>query len=180
MLDPIQWFIVITSILSGSVVATILIVFVIKRIPNFIEETYKQFLDLRLKKELSEFNSKLTTNIELLKIIKSNIEPEKIKAFIKFTNYYADVISGKTKTIMDSTELKRFNVGAARNLFFFSSDETIKEYQKMREYVLSKSSVVGDPKVVEYFGALIVQMRKDIGYKDTICTPIDFTSLIMK
>lgn len=168
MFDLVQ---IVLNVISFSVIAAILVAYIVKKLPSIVGEASKQFLDLHLKKELSEFNSKLTTNIELLKIIKSNIEPQKIKSFIEFTNYYSDVIAGKTK--ITDIENKRFNIGAAVNLFFFASDATIKKYQSM------KTAQNNDAMAVIY-SELILEMRKDLGYKETICTANDFMSLILK
>lgn len=162
---------IILNVISFSTVAAIFAVYIVKKIPAIIGEASKQFLDFHLKRELEQFKFALSENLELLKIIKSNVEPEKIRAFVNFTNYYSDVIAGKRK--ISDVENKRFHIQAAVNLFFFASDTTIKKYQSM------KTSQDNNTMAILY-SELILEMRKDLGYKETTCTANDFMTLILK
>lgn len=157
--------------LGASGLAIVAIILVWTNFPKIIGKVSEQVFDLYLKKELEKFRFTLLEQLELLKIIKSNVEPEKIKAFVDFTNYYSDVIAGKRE--ISDAENKRFHIQAAVNLFFFASDTTIKKYQSM------KTSQDNNTMAILY-SELILEMRKDLGYKETTCTANDFMTLILK
>ncbi len=65
-------------------------------------------------------------------------------------------------------------------LFFFASDTTVKKYIEWRLFMLNPPNGSVDPmQFVKLYGALILELRKDLGYQDTKCDHNDFLNIML-
>jgi len=145
-----------------------------------IAYTMRSFFDKQMEKNLETFKNSLLKDLELLKIVKDKAEQQKVEAYNKIISTYGDYITG-VKQLKVTPDLKKFHYDTGVKLFFYASDETIRAYLNLREYIDSKTIHTKDDKeVVRLYSEVMLSMRKDFGHIDTKCNSEDFTKLFIK
>ena len=143
-------------LLSGFAVLLLIVIIVfsvliglIKKLPDHI---YKRFEN--------QFNRET----ELLKLIRSQVEPQKVDTYIKLSQHYSDQFSksfikeGKPRD--EQIALNIFSLDVSSRLFFFASDETIEKYINFKESKEARSSF--DSPFIGLYSELISSMRHDL------------------
>lgn len=145
----------------------------IKGLPAAIHRRQEQLFSQQLSKEL-----------ELLKISQSQIQLRKIDKFTDFAKLQQDILTNEefkrkiaAKDPKAVAKLRELVVELGIGLFFFASDETVKRYGKWKH----ESAVEGaDPmEMLSGLGELMVALRRDVGYGDTILTGDDYLRMFV-
>jgi hypothetical protein len=158
----------------------------LKQLPDTIYKVSLKEIELNLSKQLEEFKSSLTKEVELLKISQSQLQAHKTQEFVKLSEYFGEILTDKEKlakilrTPKEATVWRKnmYNLGVS--LFFFASDWTIKQYIEWREQSTQTDPNNSEPKkILRLYGELMVSIRKDLGYEDTSCNADDFLRIIL-
>lgn len=104
-------------------------------------------------------------------------DEQKIETYKRITNMFGDFLAGK---VVDAQKTKNFFVEIGTLLFLFSSDEVIKEYLILREYLVASKSNPQEAKAAQLYGNLILAMRKDLHYSKTVLTGKEFLKCLLK
>lgn len=153
-------------------------------LPDSLHRQQEQLVQQELAKELEKLRASFARELELLKISQSQIQPQKAAQFVKFANLQrkmltdkkllAKVKAGDTRV---TVELQSQVHELATGLFFFASDEAVRDYGLWKE-----KSTRGDLEGIELLralGKLMVVLRRDLGYADTQLTEDDFLRLFV-
>ena len=167
------------------VLAFIFIVYYIKGLPDRLHKKNIQYMEHNLSKQLEIFKSNLVKEIEILKISETQLQVRKIEEFTKITgfisNYFYD--DDYKKKVTDNPKILAKEISDMRTkLFYFASDDTVKKYVEWRKYGINNKN---DPhlkeshKIIKLFAELVLLMRKDLGYKNTVCDIDDYLNIIL-
>ena len=167
---PNSWYIVIPL-----AVCLFLLYLFIKKFPTFWYDRI-----------LRRFEKTLDEKIHHLNIVRTQVEPKKIEAYIKFSDTFGDMFADPESLMKDiksgkvKPDMKRLWYDLGAKLFFFASDNTIKKYIELRSYIAGSQGQLNDPMIpIRLYSEIIFSMRKDLGYADTTCTADDFLKTIM-
>ncbi|MED3982203.1 hypothetical protein [Priestia megaterium] len=158
----------------------------IKKLPDQLHAKNLKVFENKLNKQLEVFKNELTTDLELMKINESQLHIHKTEEFTKLVevlivkmldkDYVAQL--GKNQRVTKEYNQTMLNLGT--KLFFFASDNTVKKFVEWRKYNLSIEGTNFDPKqIIILLAELIVEIRKDVGYEDTICNKHDFLHIML-
>ena len=136
------------------------------------------------KRQEQLFQQQLSKELELLKIARSQIQPQKVERFIDFAKLQTDILTNdelKAKIQDDDPEavakLRELVVELGIGLFFFASDETVRQYG---DWKVETAKGVAEPlAVLSQLGRLMVALRKDVGYDDTELTAHDYLKMFI-
>jgi hypothetical protein len=91
----------------------------------------------------------------------------------------------KTQEQIRTDENKRRELGnkltdLGVKLFFFASDRTVKKFIDWRVYLLKHPGVSADAFLfIRMYAEFVVELRRDLGYGETICDSDDFLNIIL-
>lgn len=134
---------------------------------------------------------KLDEKIDHINIVRAQVEPKKVEAYIKFSDAFGDMFADPESFTRDiqtgkkkQSEMKKVWYDLGAKLFFFASDNTIRKYLELRACVFNPSNFLQgqlkDPMIpIKLYAEIIESMRKDLGYNDTKCSADDFLKTIM-
>ncbi|MBN1909636.1 MAG: hypothetical protein JW818_07855 [Pirellulales bacterium] len=145
----------------------------LKQLPAAIHKRQEQLYQQQLDREL-----------ELLKISQSQIQLRKIEKFMDFAKLQADILTNEAfKARIQKNDpkavaqLREVVVELGIGLFFFASDSTVREYGTWKTETAQEGV---DPIVVlSGLGALMVALRKDVGYEDTELRGSDYLKMFI-
>jgi hypothetical protein len=124
------------------------------------------------------FENNFNRETELLKIIRSQVEPQKVDIYIKvfdhFSTMFSELFTKDGVPISPNIKFDKSYVDAITRLFFFASDKTIKQYIELKENAEARTSLTTFNNLL---ADLIVSMRQDL-QTDTKMTAKDFLTLI--
>jgi len=158
----------------------------LRKLPDQVHKKNLKVFELDLSKQLELFRTDLRKEIELLKISEAQLYMRKAEEFTNLIELIAKEMLDKTNIEKMKTDAKlrqEFNrrlMDLGTKLFFFASDETVKKYVEWRKIGQLIDSPGFDPrKIVFIMAELMVQIRKDLGYKNTTCDTDDFLNIIL-
>ena len=141
---------------------------------------------IQYAKELEKFRGQLQRELELMKISQADLQLHKTEQFVKFIEYFNNFFADKKKqqAIQKSqNEKAKFNknmLDLGVKLFFFASDSTVKKYIEWRFCAIKPQNGSAEPmKLMRIYGDLILEIRKDLGYRDTKCDHNDFLNIML-
>ena len=123
------------SLLSWLILGVFLLVlFYLYLLPKRIHDEAIVKLESKLAIELTEIKNKLDKETELIKIIRSQVEPQKVNTYLAITDLYSDLISPQvvnqtlsSQEMQKEIENKKAFFQLFSRLFFFASDNTIEK-----------------------------------------------------
>ena len=159
----------------------------VQKIPETLHKTHIAKIEYDFNKQLESFKGDISNEIEKMKIAETELQLHKIKEFTNlveflFTNMLdAEYIAQLEKNTKIQKEFNKKMMDLGTKLFFFASDETVKKYVEWRRFGLETEVKKEDQhKVIILLAELMVLIRKDLGYKDTLCTKDDFLHIMLK
>ena len=156
----------------------------IRKLPDRFHKEGEIRYEYGLKEDLEAIRAALTQENELLSIRYQESQSRMAEEYIEFIEYFNSVWTDKEiqKQIATSPKKqKEFNkkmVSLGVRLFIFGSDETVNKYLSFR--TASKQDASGDPyNILHCFGALVLQMRRDLLHPDSSCSEDDFLGMFI-
>ncbi len=149
-------------------------------IVSFIVVYIRQLPKTLQEKTLKTFQHSLNEKLELLKISQTELQTLKRNEFMRYSDYWRKTFENP-KLMSNDKHIKEIN-SIGLNYFYFANDEVVKKFVELRKHLLyanqeeqsnRKSSLI---KMAE----LNVLMRKDLGYRDTICDEDDYLNILLK
>ena len=145
----------------------------LKRLPAAIHKRQEQTFQQQLSKEL-----------ELLKIARTQIQPQKVERFIDFAKLQTNILTNeefKQKIQQGDAEavakLRELVVELGIGLFFFASDATVRQYG---DWKTETAKGTADPlDILAQLGRLMVALRKDVGYEETELNAHDYLKMFI-
>jgi hypothetical protein len=141
---------------------------------------------LQYSKELEKFRVQLQRELELMKISQAELQLHKTEQFVKFIDYFNTFFADKKQQQAiqkNQNEKDKFNknmLDLGVKLFFFASDSTVKKYIEWRFCAIKPQNESPDPmNLMRIYGDLILEIRKDLGYRDTKCDHNDFLNIML-
>jgi hypothetical protein len=136
------------------------------------------------KRQEQLFQQQLSMELELLKIARSQIQPQKVERFIDFAKLQTDILTNEElkariqKNAPDAVaRLRELVVELGIGLFFFASDETVREYG---DWKVETAKGTAEPlAVISQLGRLMIALRKDVGYEDTKLNAHDYLKMFI-
>lgn len=127
---------------------------------------------------LVEIKNKLDADLEMLKIIRAQVEPQKVDIYKKLCDHFSLVLSQNLmkdgKPVMPNLKFDKVYADEITSLFFFASDKTIRKFAEMKQNVGAQKS----PNLYfSLYAELVWSMRKDL-QSDTKCMPSDFLNIL--
>ncbi len=108
---------------------------------------------------------------EKIKIIENQISQNKYKAYGELVSIFYDILKDvKQNKTTNNNELVSKIINSKKDLFIYGSDTVFK---KFNTWLIYSSAHPNDPKQLKYFLELMLEIRKDIGQKNTILTNKD-------
>jgi hypothetical protein len=153
-----------------------------KELPNQIHAFSMKEFEHDLSKKLETFKKELTTELEEFKISRSELQIRKSEEFTKFIVSFLTFLSdSKARRDPRAAEkyVKETNELAGR-IFLYGSDATIKKYVEYKRFGNSEQALKEPEKALRLLCEVVLEYRRDLGYKDTTCNADDFLSLIVK
>jgi hypothetical protein len=156
----------------------------LKGLPDSLHRKNEQLLQQELNRQLEIFKTDLSRELELLKISRTELQVRKTERFIEFgklqnkmlvdKEFLDRIKRGDEKAV---SELQADVVDLGVGLFFFASDEAVRDYGSWK--VRSAQGELEGPELLRELGRLMVVLRKDLGYSDTILVGDDFLRLFI-
>lgn len=148
---------------------------------------YVYLLPKRIHDEaIKELENKLATQLELLKLIRSQVEPQKVNAYLAIAEIHGELTVTKIADVQKlSTPERQKQIERNKALFLlysrfflFASDMTLNKYISFRNNAPSSESVelLSSPSFM-LFADLMVSMRKDL-YNNTEIESADFCTIL--
>lgn len=153
-----------------------------KELPKQIHEFSMKEFEHDLSKKLEAFKKELTAELEEFKISRSELQIRKSEEFTKFiASFLAFLSDAKARSDPKAAEkyVKETNELAGR-IFLYGSDTTIKKYVEYKRFGNSEQAIKEPERVLRLLCEVVLEYRRDLGYKDTACDADDFLSLIVK
>ena len=153
-----------------------------KELPKQIHEYSMKEFEHELSKKLEAFKKELTAELEEFKISRSEIQIRKSEEFTKFIVSFLTFLSdAKTRVDPKAAEkyIKETNELAGR-IFLYGSDASIKKFVEYKRFSNSPEAMKEPEQVLRLLCEVVLEYRRDLGYKDTACNADDFLSLIVK
>lgn len=156
----------------------------IKKLPERFHKEGEIRYEYGFKKDLEAIRAALTQENELQTIRYQESQSRMAEEYIEFIDYFNNVWTDKEiqKQIKNNVKKqKEFNkkmVSLGVRLFIFGSDEIVKKYLSFR--AASKLDATGNPHdILKRFGALVLQMRRDLLHPDSNCSEDDFLGMFI-
>lgn len=153
-----------------------------KELPKQIHEFSMKEFEHDLSKKLEAFKKELTAELEEFKISRSELQIRKSEEFTKFiASFLAFLSDAKARSDPKAAEqyVKETNELAGR-IFLYGSDTTIKKYVEYKRFGNSEQATKEPERVLRLLCEVVLEYRRDLGYKDTACDADDFLSLVIK
>jgi len=159
-----------------------------KKLPDQIHAKNLKVFEHDLNTQMEILRNQWTTDLELLKINESQLHIHKTEEFSKLVKILILNMLDKKymrKLATDEKTKEEFNrsmLDLGTKLFFFASDSTVKKFVEWRKSGQDPAAAAGrDPKhVLILLAELMLEVRKDLGYKDTECTTDDYLYIMIK
>ena len=135
-----------------------------------------------LSKRIEAFKNELTAELEEFKISRSELQIRKSEEFTKFIVSFLTFLSDpKARIDPKAAEkyVKETNELAGR-IFLYGSDATVKKYVEYKRFGNSEQALKEPENVLRLLCEVVLEYRRDLGYKNTTCTVDDFLFLIVK
>jgi hypothetical protein len=159
----------------------------VKKLPDQVHAKNLKAFEYDLNKQLEEFRNQLTRDLELMKIKESQLHIHKTEEFTKLVKVLITKLIDKQyvdKLRRDQKTIREFNktmLDLGTKLFFFASDDTVKKFVEWRKYGLTAGTPEFKPiKIITLLAELMVLIRKDLGYSQTLCDQNDFLHILLK
>ena len=108
---------------------------------------------------------------ERIKIIENQLSQNKYKAYGELVTIFYDILKDvKNKKDTNNKDLMVKLINSKKDLFIYGSDTVFK---KLNIWLTYSSTHEGDPKHMNYFLDLMLEIRKDMGHKETKLTHRD-------
>jgi hypothetical protein len=137
-------------------------------------------------RSIEEFKNTLARELELSKIRYAELQVQKTEQVVKLMEYFNMLMSDKkTQEQIRTDENKRREIGnkltdLGVKLFFFASDRTVKKFIDLRLYLLKHPGVSAESFLfIRMYAEFVVELRRDLGYGETICDSDDFLNIIL-
>jgi len=156
----------------------------IKKLPETIYKRHEQSFQHDLDRKLESFKDSLTRELELLKISHAELQIRKTEQFIEFANVQRELLTDKEllKKIESgdfeaAQKMQNHILKLATGLFFFASDETVRNYGQWKTRSITKD--IEGVELLREYGELMVALRKDLGQSNTELTADDYLRLFI-
>jgi hypothetical protein len=153
----------------------------IKAITEEVEAVKAQYT-----RSVEEFRNALARELELSKISRAELQIHKTEQFVKLIEYFNMLLSDKkVQEQIRTDEKKKRELGSnltdlGVKLFFFASDNTVKKFVNWRVYLLKHREGNEDALLfIRMYAEFVVELRRDLGYTDTICDSDDLLNIIL-
>ena len=150
----------------------------VKKLPDRLHQEGVARYEHGLKKDLEAIKAALAQENDLARIRYQESQSRMAEEYIEFIEYFNRIWTDKEllKRIQSgqkkSKEFDQKMVSLGVRLFIFGSDEAVRDYLAFRS--ASQEEHQKNPKgVIQKFGALVLQMRRDLLHPDTKCTEDD-------
>ncbi len=153
-------FSVFTLLLLLFIGIALIVAIFLKQLPSHI---YKR-LEKKIDKEL-----------DLLNIIRSQVEPKKVDIYIKLSEHFSAMFA--ERFLKDGKPIIPFDKSyfdEMVRLFFFASDTTIKQYTALKQNANASKQL---DLYFKLYASFILSMRQDL-QADTKCTEDDFLNIL--
>ena len=108
---------------------------------------------------------------EKIKIIENQVSQNKYKAYSELVSIFYDILKDvKHNKTTNNNELVSKMINSKKDLFIYGSDAV---FQKLNNWLIYSSLHPNDPKHLNYFLDLMLEIRKDMGQKGTKLTSKD-------
>lgn len=130
-------------------------------------------------KAIVKLENKLDKELDLLSIIRSQVEPRKIDTYLVLSDIYSEIASKQAAALqglpptdeLKEAEKQRSALQTLSRLFLFASDKTI---QKFLDFKRKNNPLQS----FDLYADFIVSMRKDL-HEDTNLQPQDFIDVVI-
>lgn len=177
-------YVVILLLQIGLLVGAGLIWLWLKGLPDSMHRRQEQLLQKELSSEIENLRATLAAELELLKIAHTELQAKKSEHFIKFGNLQRKMLTDNnflTKIKSQNTdainELNSQVMELGTGLFFFASDEAVRDYGEWK--AKSSRGELDGIELLRTLGKLMVVLRRDLGYVDTVLTEDDFLKIFI-
>jgi len=103
------------------------------------------------------------------------LEQRKRELYAKFLNLFFDTLKQGGKVDQDKLSSELMDI--AKDMTVYASDEVLRLFVQFRSMAVTAER---DPKkILEWFGKIILQIRKDLGYSITKIEPRDVLSVFV-
>lgn len=154
------------------------------QLPKRIHDEAIVKLESKLAIELTEIKNKLDKETELIKIIRSQVEPQKVNTYLAITDLYSDLISPQVvnqtlspQEMQKEIENKKAFFQLLSRLFFFASDNTIEKWLIFKRASTASQAVVPSDSL-RLFADFIASMRQDL-HENTKLNSQDFIDVLI-
>lgn len=116
---------------------------------------------------------------------RARLATKKIEVYETFFEFFFSALSGtKTGKIISTEEMVEHFIVFQRDLLFWGSDGVIKAWLKFRNVIESANISSGKPPPLALMIAatadLMIEMRRDVGYRFTTINALDFAKMILR
>lgn len=156
----------------------------LKGLPDSMHRRQEQLLQKELSSEIESLRASLAADLELLKIAHTELQGKKSEHFIRFGNLQRKIFTDKEflakieaqdPKIVNTLNSQVMELGTG--LFFFASDDAVRDYGEWK--VKSSRGELEGIELLRTLGKLMVVLRRDLGYVDTVLTEDDFLKLFV-
>ena len=114
----------------------------IEQLPARIHKESIVKLEGSIAADLVKIKNKLDADLEILKIIQAQVEPQKVDIYKKLCDHFSLELSQNLmkdgKPVVPNLNFDKIYADEITSLFFFASDKTIKKYAEMKQNVESR------------------------------------------
>ena len=150
----------------------------IEQLPARIHKESIVKLEGSIAADLVKIKNKLDADLEILKIIQAQVEPQKVDIYKKLCDHFSLELSQNLmkdgKPVVPNLNFDKIYADEITSLFLFASDKTIKKYAEMKQNVESRKSL---NLYFNLYADLVWSMRKDL-QSGTKCMPSDFLNIL--
>ncbi|MEN2467225.1 hypothetical protein [Ornithinibacillus sp. JPR2-1] len=166
--------------MSLGEIITIAILIVGFIVIGVIKKTPEYLLNLKLE----DFKSDLQKEVERLRVSEENLHIRKIEKFSQFTemlNIAMLSVKGNKNPVQTATALEKAMNTFTKDLMFFAGEKTLKKFVEYRRYsqIVQVGGINEQAKYQFIIAELLLEMRKDLGYKNESISVDDYMYIIV-
>lgn len=172
------WIVLVAQLLVLA--AAYVMVGYIKELPRRLHEEGVKKLEFSLNTQLAELGASLSRDIELLKISQTELQAHKNVELLKLSEFFAQAMTnprlfqGVEKKGKAQQDLKKKMFEMGMKLFFFASDDTVREFNSWRAFAQTHEQNPDPTESIRAYARLMLMIRKDVGHDDTALTEDDY------
>lgn len=166
-------------------IVLVLILLYLYLLPKRIHDEAIVKLENKLAIELTEIRNKLDKETDLIKIIRSQVEPQKVNTYLAITDLYSEMISSQIvnqdlNPLQMQNELKNKKelCQLLSRLYFFASDNTIPKWLTLKNDRAVPSQDVIPSQSFKLFADFVASMRQDL-HENTKLKGQDFIDVLI-